>query len=490
MRTFKNQAHWIVALMGGMCLVAAAATVADRPSIEPPISVASTQELSSAFRRVSKDALPCVVTIATKGPARELKEADLEQIPEQFREFFKGPQRLPQAGMGSGFIIDKSGIIVTNNHVIAGAEEIVVRLLDGREFRGLDAKTDPRTDIAIIRIEAGEPLPEIRFGDSDQSQIGDWVLAIGNPFNQEMSVTSGIISAKGRGPRITEREDFIQTDAAINPGNSGGPLLNLNGDVIGVNTAISSRTGGYDGIGFAVPSNMAYWVVKQLVETGEVRRAYLGVSIVEVTNRKAQELGLKVHEGVIVDKVIANSPAYEAGIASGDVILKLNGTAVSSPRELQGVVEQLNVDEKYPVDILRDGSRLALSIPMKAMPNDYSLTLRPPMIGRNDRSQPPQKPDEKLSKNVNRFGFAVESITPSVAKAVGVQDGVVVSEVDPNRSAAGGLGLGDVIQQVGSTNIKTLSDFNAAMEKASDKTLAVRVYDQGKSRLLILNIDR
>lgn len=492
MRTLKSQAHWIAALFGGMCLVAAAVTVADRPRIEPPVSVTNTQGLSDAFRRVSKESLPSTVTIVTTGAAREFRDEDLDRIPEEFREFFRRPRQMPQerVGMGSGFIIEKSGIIVTNNHVVEDAKDVIVRLHDGREFKAVEVKTDPRTDIAIVRIDAGGDLPVSRFGNSDEAQIGDWVLAIGNPFNQELTVTSGIISAKGRGPRITEREDFIQTDAAINPGNSGGPLLNLNGDVIGVNTAISSSTGGYDGIGFAVPSNMAYWVVKQLMEHGEVRRAYLGVSIAEMSNELATEFGLKVREGVVIRDVIPKSPAEDAGLQKGDVILKLNGVPVNNPREVQTIVEQLDVDKNYPVDIVRSGSRQTLSVPMRAMPQNYSLTQRVPMFDPDDESQNNRKPDESQPSKLNRFGFAVKELSPTIAEAVGVKDGVVVSEVDAKGPAASGLSPGDVIQRVGSTNVKTLDEFNAAMEKASDQSLAVMVRDQNKSRLVVLRIER
>jgi serine protease Do len=487
MRALKNQVHWVIALFGGMCLVAAAVTVADRPDIEPPISVSNTQELSTAFRRVSKQTLPSVVTIATAGAVREIDDETLKRIPEEFRDLFKGRRRLPpRAGMGSGFIIDKSGIIVTNNHVIADAKQIVVRLHDGREFEAFDVKTDPRTDIAILRIEVAEDLPEIRFGDSDKSHIGDWVLAIGNPFNQELTVTAGIISAKGRGPRITEREDFIQTDAAINPGNSGGPLLNLNGHVIGINTAISSRTGGYDGIGFAVPSNMAYWVVKQLIDHGEVRRAYLGVSIIEMTNELARERGLKVREGVIVKDIIPNSPAQEAGLEREDVIFKLNDKPVNNPRQLQGIVEQLDVDKKYTVEIQRNGSRMTLSIPMRAMPQNYSLT-RVPNFETNDA---PTEPPKKETANTNRFGFSVEKITPAIAKAVGTDKGVVVSTVDNQGAAFRVLAPGDVIQRVGSAVVHTVDEFNAAMEQADKQTLALLIRDREKSRLVVLRIER
>ncbi|MCH7685205.1 MAG: trypsin-like peptidase domain-containing protein, partial [Planctomycetes bacterium] len=204
-------------------------------------------------------------------------------------------------GRGSGFIIDESGVIVTNSHVVEGAEHVKVRLHDGREFIATDIKQDPRSDIAILHIDApGGLLKPVRFGNSDQMQVGDWVLAVGSPFGYDLSVTAGIISAKGRGPRINEREDYLQTDAAINPGNSGGPLLNLNGEVIGINTAISSRNGSYNGIGFAVPINMAQWVIQQLVAEGKVTRAYLGVKMQPIDAALSRSLKIPIGEGVIV----------------------------------------------------------------------------------------------------------------------------------------------------------------------------------------------
>ena len=356
MRALRTQAHWMIALIGGFCLVAAAVSVAQRPSLPAPVAAQNAHELSTVFRGVAAETLPCVVTIETRQNAREIAD---NEVPDELDEFFRADPRLreffrrmprqipPQQGMGSGFIIDASGIIVTNNHVVADADEIVVRLHDGREFRGTEVKTDARTDIAILRIDAGGSLPTLKFGDSDGAQIGDWVIAVGNPFGHELTVTSGIISAKGRGPGIAEREDFLQTDAAINPGNSGGPLLNLHGDVIGVNTAISSRSGGFDGIGFAVPSRMAWWVVNQLVEKGRVTRAYIGISIQQISNDLANQLGVKVGEGAIVTQVLPESPGAKASLTRGDVVLSLNGSQVTSPRSLQGIVEKLDIDKEY-----------------------------------------------------------------------------------------------------------------------------------------------
>ena len=231
------------------------------------------------------------------------------------------------SGSGSGVIVDPSGIILTNNHVVAGGGEVTVRLGDGREFKAVGIKTDPKSDLAIVRIEAGSPLPAARLGRSSEVEVGDWVLALGQPFGLEGTVTAGIVSAKGRGLGITDREDFIQTDAAINPGNSGGPLVNLDGEVIGINTAISTNSGGYQGVGFAIPIDLAKWVGGQLEQSGTVHRAYLGVVIQPVTQEIAEQLKVKVHNGVLVREVRDNTPAAKAGVQPGDVILRFAGQA-------------------------------------------------------------------------------------------------------------------------------------------------------------------
>ena len=228
---------------------------------------------------------------------------------------------------GSGVIVDPSGVILTNNHVVAGGGEIMVRLSDGREFKAFDIKTDPTTDLAVLHIKSKEPLPAAKLGDSKKVEVGDWVLALGEPFGLEGTVTAGIVSAKGRGIGINEREDYIQTDAAINPGNSGGPLVNLDGEVIGINTAISSNTGGYQGVGFAIPIDLAKWVGEQLVKSGTVHRAYLGVMIQPVSQSLAEQFNVKVHEGVLVTQVQPHTPAAKAGMKAGDIILDFAGNA-------------------------------------------------------------------------------------------------------------------------------------------------------------------
>ena len=504
MRILKG--HWIIALIGGLSMVAAAVTVAQRsgPAVPEPVSVANAHELSTVFREVAAKALPCVVTIETNQEAQVITR---ERGSDPFEELFKNDPRFrdspfgemfrqmprqrqlrvpPRQGMGSGFLIDSSGIIVTNNHVVAGADAITVRLQDGREFKGKEVRTDARTDVAILKIDAGEELPTLRFADSDATQVGDWVLAVGNPFGNELTVTSGIISAKGRGPRITERENFLQTDAAINPGNSGGPLLNLNGEVVGINTAISSRSGGFDGIAYAVPAKMAWWVVNQLVEKGSVERAYIGLSIRQITSDIAQVLDLKVGEGALVKDVLDDGPAAEAGLEPGDVVLSLNGEPVSGPRSLQGIVEKLTVGETYQLRIIRDGKRLKLPIKVRAMPKDYSLskveTIRP-----QERRQSSEE-----TATAEEFGFEVQELSEEIADQLGVESssGVVVSSVDENGIAGRSLAEGDIIERVGSQKISSLKEFNEAIQKVDpERGLLLLVRRGGATRFVPLRRD-
>ena len=267
-----------------------------------------------------------------------------------------------ESGLGSGLIIDALGVILTNAHVVRDGREITVRLHDGREYKAIKVHTDPKADLAVLRIEGAEHLTAAKLGNSDELEVGDWVLALGNPFGLEGTVTAGIISAKGRGIGLNERESFIQTDAAINPGNSGGPLVNLDGEVIGINTAISSNSGGNEGVGFAIPINLAKWVAKQLTDGETVHRARLGVMIQPLTHELAQQFGVKAHEGVLVAGVTPDSPAAKVGFKAGDVIVEFAGKAVASPQELQGLVEESPIGKQQTVTILRDGKRVELKV--------------------------------------------------------------------------------------------------------------------------------
>ena len=363
----------------------------------------SAKLMSKAFHAAAEQVLPAVVTITSRAtvvkasgkPAPEEGDDDAEGIPfgfngspfgdmlkdPQLRQFFEfhGSPNIPHgvSGSGSGVIVDPSGIILTNNHVVAGGGEITVRLSDGREFKAGQIKTDPKTDLAIVRIDAGGSLPVAKLGRSSDVEVGDWVLAVGQPFGLEGTVTAGIVSAKGRGMGITDREDFIQTDAAINPGNSGGPLVNLDGEVIGINTAISTNSGGYQGVGFAVPIDLAKWVGGQLEQSGTVHRAWLGVAIQPVTQEVAEEFKIKVHSGVLVREVRNNTPAAKAGVQPGDVILQFAGQAVNDPRELQNIVERSPIGSSQPMLVLRDGKEVTINVTCNELPADATAAASP-----------------------------------------------------------------------------------------------------------------
>ena len=275
--------------------------------------------------------------------------------------------------MGSGVVIDADGLILTNNHVVAGGGEVTVRFHDGREYKAAQVWTDPKTDIAVVKLDGVSDLVTAKMADSDSVAIGDWVLALGQPFGLESSVTAGIISAKHRGIGITARENFLQTDAAINPGNSGGPLVNLDGEVIGINTAISSRSGGNDGIGFAVPINLAKWVAQQLAEGGTVQRAYLGVGIQPVTQKLADQYHVKPGLGVVVTETFPNTPASKAGLESGDVIVEYAGIRVDSPSELQVVVERSEIGRPHVLSIVRGGKQMDLKFTPEVQPSEFGV---------------------------------------------------------------------------------------------------------------------
>ncbi|MEO2035658.1 MAG: trypsin-like peptidase domain-containing protein, partial [Planctomycetaceae bacterium] len=311
--------------------------------------LAHALDLSNAFRHVSKQAMPAVVSIATTG--RVVSETIDRRNPfgneETFRRYFGGnprfrefmedgpverQRRLP-GGKGSGFIISADGVIMTNSHVVRNAEQVIVRLSDGREFTATDIRADDHSDVAIVRIDVNEPLPFLTLGDDAEMEIGDWVLAFGSPFGLHRTVTQGIISAKSRGLEQSQMtQEFLQTDAAINPGNSGGPLVNLSGEVIGINTAISTASGGYDGVGFAIPVKAAQWVADQLVKSGKVQRAFLGIRMQLIDAELAEHLNLSVPKGIVVTDVIADSPAEDGGFQVGDVLLAVDCRTISDNR--------------------------------------------------------------------------------------------------------------------------------------------------------------
>jgi serine protease Do len=458
----------------------------------PAAALAAANDLSAAFRYASERVIPSVVTIRTVAVTEPSTSSrgSAPAIPEEFepllKRFFgedlprfdlRTPRPFRQEGMGSGVIIDPSGVILTNNHVVGGGAKVkvIVRLHDGREFTAEDVKSDPKTDLAIVRIEGAGTLPAAPLGDSDAMQIGDWVLAIGNPFGLSHSVTAGIISAKSRGMGITEREDFLQTDAAINPGNSGGPLVNLRGEVIGINTAISTRGGGSDGVGFAVPINLARWVGTQLVEKGSVQRAFLGLSIQQVSSDLSKQFGLNAVQGALVTEVRPDSAAAKAGVQVGDVVVEFDGRPIHDPRDLQNVVERSSLDQPHKLTVLRNGERLTLDVKLQPMPQTLTAS--------RDSAEP--APSE-----FGDLGLEVATLTPEVAEQLGMSGatGVVITSV-AGGSLAEELGLreGMVITRVGRKEIHSVEDFRDAVKDADLKTgLLLLVRTAEGSRFIVL----
>jgi len=340
-------------------------------------AVVSAAELSQSFREAAKSVLPAVVaiqqTILAKPEAASVDEeaddrtspsSDLTDDPllREFLDQMRRPSRKVRTGLGSGVIIDRSGLILTNNHVVSGGGKTVVQLHDGRKFDVTEIHGDPASDLAIIKIRGAGDLRTARLGNSDDLGIGDWVLAVGSPFGLSASVTAGIISAKGRGLGIMDQEEFLQTDAAINPGNSGGPLVNLRGEVVGINTAISTTSGGYQGVGFAIPVNLAKGVSRQLTDHGVVRRGYLGVSLQELTPALAEQFGLDEARGVVIAQVHPNSPAKNAGLKRGDVIFGFADRTISSPQQLQSAVAGSPVGSRHELQIVRQGKKQSLEV--------------------------------------------------------------------------------------------------------------------------------
>ncbi|MFN6955717.1 MAG: DegQ family serine endoprotease [Acetobacteraceae bacterium] len=452
--------------------VLSAATLAPAPAL--------AQRAPESFAPLARQLLPAVVNIQTTQalPAARpgQRGPEMPQMPpgspfeEFFRDFFnRGPQQGPAPNrpqpprrgqsLGSGFIIDPSGIVVTNNHVIEGAEEINVVLQDNTTLRAEVLGTDPRTDLAVLRVRPERPLPAVQFGDSDTAEVGDWVIAIGNPFGLGGTVTAGIVSARGRDIRQGPFDDFIQTDAAINRGNSGGPLFNMRGEVVGVNTAIYSPTGGSIGIGFAIPSNLARNVVAQLRDGGRVRRGWLGVNIQQVTDEIAESLGLRNGaRGALVARAQEGGPAAAAGIQAGDVIIRFNNQDVREMRTLPRIVAETAVGARVPVVVWRNGREVTVEVTLgelPAEPQQAAVTPTPPAA--------PQTVD------LAGFGLKVSGISPELRERFNLRAetrGIVIVEVLPGSPAAErDLRPGDVIVEVQQERVTTPREAEAVIER-------------------------
>lgn len=415
------------------------------------VRIGASPQMLPNFIDLAEMLTPIVVNISTTQESqggRRFSSPFGEEDPfnEFWRRFFGGPLprgRSPQKSLGSGFIIDKNGSILTNNHVVENAKKIVVKLSDGREFEAKVVGKDVKTDIAVIKIDGENGFPVATLGDSDRLKVGEWVLAIGNPFGLDSSVTSGIVSAKGRFIGAGNYDDFIQTDAAINPGNSGGPLINLQGEVVGINSAIFSRSGGNIGIGFAIPINIAKELLPQLRETGKVTRGFLGVMIQRVTPDIAESLGLDKAQGALVASVSEDGPADRAGVKVGDVIISFDGKLIEESNDLPLVVARTPVEKKVEVKVLRDKEEVALSVSVGKMPDeDVIVTAK------------------------GELGFSVQEVTPQLAESLGLDrpEGVVITRVEPGSPGGeAGLRRGDVILEVDRKAILGLKDYRKAI---------------------------
>lgn len=495
--TYRMPGFLVILAVTALVAASGAANVLEKSETgdaEIQQSLNQANSLSSAFRAAANHVTPAVVTIRTM-PAdlKQVSGPDTSQfnngLPDElkdhpfFKRFFDGSPQGRQGrpdeprqggGQGSGVIIDSSGIILTNNHVVKGGGKVVVVLQDGREFEATEVKTDPSTDIAVVRIDAGESLTTAVIGNSDQMDVGDWVIAVGAPFGLKETVTAGIISAKSRGIGITAREEFLQTDAAINPGNSGGPLVNLNGEVVGINTAISSTSGGYQGIGFAVPINMAQWVSNQLVNTGSVKRAFLGVGIQQVTSDLSQQFGLGTVSGAAVTGIRPDSPAAKAGVKAGDVIVEFDGRTIDSPRTLQGTVERAVVGKDHKLIVMRNGKPVELTVRVSELQDNLTVS---------DRGS-------TATTQLNDVGLEVADLNDDVAAKLDMSgvSGVVITHVKRGSAAErAGLVTEMVITRVGDTDITSPAEFSEVMkDQLNEDGVLLLVRTRNASRFVVL----
>jgi serine protease Do len=457
-----------------------------------------------SFADLADRVLPAVVNVSTTQVIRSTRSERGERNPEfklppgspfdEFRDFFErqrpeGNTPRRATSLGSGFIIDSKGLVVTNNHVVTDADEITVILHDQTELKAKLLGRDSKTDLALLKVESPHPLPALKWGNSDKIRVGDWVVAIGNPFGLGGSVTAGILSARGRNINAGPYDDFLQTDASINKGNSGGPMFNLDGEVIGINTAIFSPTGASVGIGFAIPSSLAEPVIEQLRDFGKTRRGWIGVRIQTVTEDLAQGLGLGHAGGALVASVSDQGPAAKAGLVAGDVILKFNNQDIGEMRRLPRIVADSRVGATVPVEVWRKGERRRLSITLAELPEEEQVASVP------DKAPEPM---EKTS-TIAELGLVLAPLNGTLRQKYnlsGEVKGVVVTEVQPDSAAAEKrIRPGDVILKIGPDQVAVTSPAQVRAKidearKAKVKNLLVQIETDGNPRFVILRLDR
>jgi len=445
-------------------------TTLDRYNPKGPIKITS-----ETFSKLAESLKPAVVNISTTmvvkqpHPFRGRPSPFGEQDPfrDFWEKFFGGemPQEFETKSLGSGVIINKEGYIVTNNHVIENAKKILVTLSNEKDYEAEVIGKDKKTDLALIKIDAKEDLPVAPFGDSDKLEVGEWVMAIGNPFGLAETVTAGIVSAKGRVIGAGPYDDFIQTDASINPGNSGGPLFNLWGEVVGINTAIVARG---EGIGFAIPINIAKDLIPQLKEKGRVIRGWLGVGIQRVTSELAESFGLEEPKGALVSQVFKGDPADRAGIKQGDIILEFDGKEIEEFGDLSRITASIPPGKKVKIKIFRDGEILILETTVAEMEEKTEVAMGP-------SEKPP-------------LGITVQNMTPQIARSLGLEEvaGVVVTQVTPRSSAAeAGIRRGDVIQEVNRKPVEDVEGFGQAIEEAKRQKSILFLIRRGENNIFV-----
>lgn len=434
---------------------------------------AVAKTIAPDFVELTKKLKPSVVNISTAKTVSPQKSTQRPRNPfgqdpfeDFFNRFFDTPQQeYKQRSLGSGFIISNHGYILTNNHVVGGADEIKVKLSDGREFKAIIKGTDEKLDLAVLKIEVKGELPIAELGDSDAIQVGEWVMAIGNPFGLSQTVTAGIISATGRVIGSGPYDDYIQTDASINPGNSGGPLFDANGKVIGINTAIVQ---GGQGIGFAIPINMAKAVLPQLEESGKVTRGWLGVAIQPVTAELAQSFGVKGENGALVSEVTKDGPADKGGVKTGDIIMEFDGKEIHEMNSLPRYVAATPVGKKVKMKVLRNGKPEVLTVNIERLKDG------------EEKSAPGAEQD--------RLGMTVRNLNGELAAKMGIKEtkGVVVAEVKLGGVAGeAGIAVGDVIKEINGTRINTTEDFVKAVSAHQKGTVMRLLLGRGNSSLFV-----
>lgn len=485
-------------------------TTADTKKQQPLESLSETQQqaiarandLSVAFQCIAEEVLPSVVAVesikksnlhysSTKMPRGHLPNPPfnnqgkhpLDEMFEYLEPRLNPPERnAPNQnqlvnGIGTGVIIDSAGIIMTNHHVIANSDEVRIRTADGREFKAYEIQSDPKTDIAVLKIKDAKNLSAATLGDSDECGVGEWVLALGQPFGLENTVTAGIVSAKQRGIGIADRENFIQTDAAINPGNSGGPLVNLRGEVIGINTAIHSRSGGNNGIGFAVPSNLAKWVSSQLLNNGGVRRGYLGIAMQSLNPELAEHLHVGPRDGVVVTEVLPGSPADKSGIQVGDVITKFGSCSITNPKDLQLAVEQTKFGSNYNIRIMRNQELIDVVYVAEPHPEvDHSISQTKPSL------------DQTTMPSLLGMTFAQENNVSGIDQSNGIR---ITSVEEKSAAANAGIHPGMVLLEINQLKIRSVDDLIKIYQtsrKNGEISLMALVQFQETKRFLVLKI--